>query len=108
MATCSEHSGAPRLQGLGRGGACAHRPFPGVPLSPAPGVGLLWGKARPGTSPVQLASSPCGVCPQPEGDFVQLGSWRVSLKIDPHPGLSGSWAERACKQDTPQSLGHQD
>ena len=55
----AEHSGAPRLQGRGRGGTCAHRPFPGFPHPPTPGVGLLWGKARPGTSPVQLCFLKC-------------------------------------------------
>ena len=83
VATCSEYSGAPRLQELGSRGACVHRPFPGVPLSPAPGVGLLWGKARPGTSPVQLASSPCGVCPQPERGLCPIGQFESESKNRP-------------------------
>lgn len=42
----AEHSGAPRLQGWGRGGTCAHRPFPGFPHPQH--LGLASSGARPG------------------------------------------------------------
>lgn len=42
---------------------------------PAPGIALLWGKARPGTEPVQLVPLPCGVCPQPESREGALSGW---------------------------------
>lgn len=78
----SEHSGAPRLQEAGEEAhLCSLQALPRLPPSPASGdLAYSRGKARPGTSPVQLASSPCGVCPQLERGLCPVGQFESESK----------------------------
>lgn len=64
------------------------------PLPPAPGIALPWGKARPGTGPVQPAPSLWCVSSAREGT---LSSWEVRSEPKnktPTWGCKIPWAER--------------